>query len=121
MRLPMRSTALVVFLALTVVSTACSGDGQGGGVKPVELVKPTPTVPFDRTFTWRPLDTATTYRVVVFNSAGERSFEVRDVKGTSVALSQSLALPPGEYAWQVVAFRNDQQLSESARTSFSIK
>lgn len=103
---------------------ACAGSGGGsatGKPAPVELVKPTGAAPYDRTFAWKAVPGATSYRVVVFDSAGERSFEVRDVKGTSVAVAASVALPAAHYSWQVLAFKADQQISESAVTGFEIK
>jgi hypothetical protein len=109
-------------IAALLLITACSGGGTPGGKPaPVQLVKPTDTAPYDRTFSWKPVEGATSYRVVVFNSAGERSFEVRDVKGTSVAVAASVGLPSARYSWQVLAFKADQQISESAVTSFDIK
>jgi hypothetical protein len=103
---------------------ACAGSGGDaatGKPAPVELVKPTETAPYDRTFAWKPVPGATTYRVIVFNSAGERSFEVRDVKSTSVAVAASVGLPAARYSWQVLAFKADQQISESPVTGFDIK
>jgi hypothetical protein len=87
----------------------------------IEVVKPTPTAPFDRTFSWRPVDGATAYHVVVFNGAGERTFEVRDLKTAGVAVAKDVWLAPGPYSWQVRAFKDGQQLLESAVTPFEIK
>jgi hypothetical protein len=87
----------------------------------IEVVKPTATAPFDRTFSWRPVDGATTYHLVVFNAAGERAFEVRDLKTAGVSVAASVFLAPGPYSWQVRAFRDGQQLLESAVTKFEIK
>jgi hypothetical protein len=110
---------------LALLLAACTTKGTDSGAvtspPPVEVVKPTAETPFDRVFSWRPVGGATSYRVIVFNSAGERSFEVRDVRGTSVAVAQSVNLLPGRYSWQVQAFRNDQQMSESAVTPFDLK
>ena len=77
--------------------------------------------PFDRTFSWRPVDGATTYHLVVFNGAGERAFEVRDLKTAGVSVAASVFLAPGPYSWQVRAFKDGQQLLESAVTKFEIK
>lgn len=87
----------------------------------IEVVKPTSTAPFDRTFSWRPVTGATTYHVVVFNGAGERAFEVRDLKTAAVAVAKDVYLAPGPYSWQVRAFKDGQQLLESAVTPFEIK
>lgn len=87
----------------------------------IEVVKPTPTAPFDRTFSWRPVDGATAYHVVVFNGAGERSFEVRDLTTAGVAVAKDVFLAPGPYSWQVRALKDGQQLLESAVTPFEIK
>ena len=102
---------------------ACSGGGQSADGKPapVELVKPTAEAAYDRTFAWKAVPGATNYRVIVFDSAGKRSFEVRDVKGTSVAVAASVGLPAAHYSWQVLAFKADQQISESPITGFDIK
>ncbi len=114
----------IVVAALVV--GACAGDGTdkqaaGGAPPPIVVVKPTPEAPFDRTFSWRPVDGATSYRVVVFNSLGERSFEMRDVRTTAIAIAESVGLPPGRYSWQVVAFREGNQISESVVTPFDLK
>lgn len=108
---------------LSLLVAACSGGGQtaDGKPAPVELVKPTAETPYDRTFAWKTVPGATSYRVVVFNSEGKRAFEVRDVKTTSVAVAASVGLPPAHYSWQVLAFKGDQQLSESPVTGFDIK
>ena len=87
----------------------------------IEVVKPTATAPFDRTFSWRPVDGATAYHVVVFDGAGDRAFEVRDLKTAAVAVAKSVFLAPGPYSWQVRAFKDGQQLLESAVTPFEIK
>lgn len=115
--------ALLVVLALLVGACGTEGTDKGtaGPAPPIVVVKPTPDVPFDRAFSWRPVEGATSYRVVVFNSAGERSFEVRDVRGTSVALAESVVLPSGSYSWQVLAFRDGNQVSESVVAPFTLK
>jgi hypothetical protein len=110
---------LIVIAAL--LAAACGGGGDDGRPAPVELVKPTEKVPYDRTFAWKAVPGASSYRVVVFNSVGERSLEVRDIKGTSVAVAASVRLPAARYSWQVLAFKADQQISESAVTTFDIK
>jgi hypothetical protein len=112
-----------LILVVSLLAAACSGGGQGADGKPlpVELVKPTAETPYDRTFAWKAVPGATSYRVVVFNSDGKRSFEVRDVKGTSVAVSASVGLAPAHYSWQVLAFKAEQQISESPITGFEIK
>jgi hypothetical protein len=112
---------LITALALAVAACGGSGDPANGKPAAVELVKPTGEAPYDRTFVWKAVPGATSYRVVVFNSAGERSFEVRDVKGTSVAVAASVGLPAAHYSWQVLAFKAEQQISESAVTGFDIK
>ena len=76
--------SLIVAIALTF--SACAGASDDAKPAPVELVKPTAQTPYDRTFVWKPVRGATSYRVLVFNSEGQRTFEVRDVKSTSVAV-----------------------------------
>ena len=114
------------FLLVTALLSlaACGGRDAASGSgtpPPVEIVKPTAAAAFDRTFAWKPVQGATSYRVVVYNSAGERSFELRDVRGTSIAIAASVALPAAPYSWQVQAFKADEQISESAKTTFEIK
>jgi hypothetical protein len=87
----------------------------------IEVVKPTASTPFDRTFSWRPVDGASTYHVVVYNGAGDRTFEVRDLKTAGVAVAKDVWLAPGPYSWQVRAFKDGQQLLESPLTKFEIK
>jgi hypothetical protein len=111
-----------LILAVSLLVAACSGSGQSDGKPaPVQLVKPTAEAAYDRTFAWKAVPGATSYRVVVFDSDGKRSFEVRDVKGTSVAVAASVGLPAAHYSWQVLAFKADQQISESPVTGFDIK
>lgn len=112
-----------LILVMSMLVAACSGGGPTADGKPaaVEVVKPTAEVPYDRTFAWKPVPGATAYRVVVFDGAGKRSFEVRDVKGTSVAVAANVGLPAAPYSWQVLAFKADQQISESVITPFEIK
>jgi hypothetical protein len=128
----LRSVAtLWIVTAVAVGVVACGGTGSVGCAfgsssgpsepQPIEVVKPTPTVPFDRTFTWRPVDGATNYRVIVYNAAGDRSFEVHDVRGTAVAVAKTVDLAPGEYSWQVIALKDGVDLTQSARTNFTIK
>ena len=123
-------TFWLVGVAVGVV--ACGGSGGVGcvfggsdsgasGPQSIEVVKPTATVPFDRTFMWRPVNGATNYRVIVYNAAGERSFEVHDVRGTAVAVAKTVGLAPGEYSWQVIALKDGVDLTQSARTNFTIK
>jgi hypothetical protein len=112
---------LIVAVSLLVGACSSGAPGTDGGPAPVEVVKPTAEAPYDRTFAWKPVPGATSYRVVVFNSDGKRSFEVRDVKGTSVAVAASVGLPAARYSWQVLAFKADQQISESPVTGFEIK
>ena len=100
-------------------------DGCAAALPPappsIEVVKPTATVPFDRTFAWRPVDGASAYHLVVFNGAGERAFEVRDLKTAGVSVAASVFLAPGPYSWQVRAFKDGQQILESAVTKFEIE
>jgi 3-dehydroquinate dehydratase len=100
--------------------TACGADGPKAPTQ-IEVVKPTGTAAFDRTFSWRAVEGATSYRVVVFNSNNERTFEVHDVRGTSVAIAKSVVLIPGPYSWQVVAVRDGATMLESPVTTFEIK
>jgi hypothetical protein len=125
--------ALSAVLWVVVGALACTGAGGmgcavGGGSgadtptpQPIAVVKPTTAAPFDRTFSWRAVDDATNYRVIVFNAEGERSFEVRDIRGTAVALAESVNLAPGQYSWQVIALKDGVELTQSARTDFTIK
>ena len=124
---PVRSAVRVpavrqLILSVSLLVAACSG-GQNADGKPapVELVKPTAAAAYDRTFAWKAVPGATSYRVVVFGPDDKRQFEVRDVKATSVAVAASVGLPPAHYSWQVLAFKADQQISESAVTGFDIK
>jgi hypothetical protein len=87
----------------------------------IEVVKPTAAAPFDRTFSWRPVPGATAYHVVVFDGAGQRAFEVRDLKTAGVAVAKDVWLAPGPYSWQVRALKDGQQLLESVVTTFEIK
>jgi hypothetical protein len=115
---------LGIFMA---ISWGCRGTGDAGGdgaaaggVRPMVIVKPTAAGAFDRTFSWRPVDGASSYSVAVFRSDGERSFEVRDVKGAGVTLGPTVKLAPGPYLWQVVAIRDGKTIAESPRTPFAI-
>jgi hypothetical protein len=120
--------ALVAVLGIVLAITwgfrrtgEAGGDvATAGSVRPIEIVKPTADSPFDRTFSWRPVDGAASYSVAVFRGDGERSFEVRDVKGAGVALSPTVKLAPGPYFWQVIAVRNGETIAESPRTPFAI-
>ena len=107
-------------VAVALTFSACAG-AEDSKPAPVELVKPTAEAAYDRTFVWKPVPGATSYRVIVFNSEGQRSFEVRDVKSTSVAVKANVGLPAASYSWQVLAFKADQQISESPKTPFDIK
>jgi hypothetical protein len=120
--LRLRLAAALTVTALAVAGCS-SGDsaGSASGPRPVTVVKPTAETPFDRTFDWNPIDGATDYRVVVFTDDGERSFEVHDLRTTSVALAKTVTLPAGSYFWQVTALRDGQAVGESARIPFTIK
>ena len=87
----------------------------------IAVVKPTDSAPFDRAFTWRPVEGATAYHVVVFNAAGERTFEVRDLTTAGVTVAKDVFLAPGRYSWLVRALKDGQPLLESAVTKFEIK
>jgi hypothetical protein len=109
-------------MLLALVLARCAGGPPADATPPsIEIVKPLSDAAFDRTFAWRPFEKAAGYRVVVFNDAGERSFELRDLRGTSVALAASVVLPPGRYFWQVIALANGVELAQSARTPFTIR
>jgi len=111
----------IIVIALLCLA-ACSRDSAPAGPPPpIEVVKPTAQATFDSVFAWKPVRGATTYRVLVFNSAGERKFEVHDVKSTSLQLAKNVGLPPDTYSWQVVALNADQELTKSAMTPFEIK
>jgi hypothetical protein len=119
--------ALVAVLGILTITWGCRQTGEAGGeaataggVRPIEIVKPTAASPFDRTFSWRAVDGASSYSVAVFRGDGERSFEVRDVKGAGVTLSPTVKLAPGPYLWQVVAMRDGKTIAESPRTPFAI-
>lgn len=109
-------------MVLLVCLAGCSKDSAPAGPPPpVEVVKPTAQTAFDSVFAWKAVRGATSYRVLVFNSAGERKFEVHDVKSTSLQLAKNVGLPPDTYSWQVVALKADQELTKSAMTPFVIK
>jgi hypothetical protein len=86
----------------------------------IAVVKPTSAAQFDRTFAWQRIDTATTYRVVVFTATGDRLFELRDLKAPSVKVDESVKLTPGRYLWQVIGFRDGVQVAESPMTEFAV-
>ena len=118
---------MLVVVAVMIVAGAFRGDGNRDNVTPagnplqITIVKPTATSPFDRTFDWNEVRGATSYRVAIFTSDGQRSFEVRDLTGTSVALSPAVKLAPGRYSWQVTALRDGQAIAESPLTAFDLK
>jgi hypothetical protein len=106
-----------IVLAILAVA-AC---GPRADDKVVTITRPSAEVPFDRTFTWRAVNGATQYHVVVFTPEGNRAFEVRDLKTAGVKLSDNLQLPPGKYSVQVTALRDGQTLAESTRMQFDIR
>jgi len=95
-------------------------DPPPGAVAAIAVVKPTGATAFDRTFAWQRIDTATTYRVVVFTAAGDRVFELRDLKAPSVKVDESVKLAPGRYLWQVIGLRDGVQVAESPMTEFAV-
>jgi hypothetical protein len=113
----MRSMRCAWMVALLLVA-AC---GQKADDKVVTITRPSAEAPFDRMFTWRPVDGATQYHVVVYSPDGNRAFEVRDLTTAGVKLSDNLQFPPGKYSVQVTALRDGQTLAESARTEFEIR
>jgi|SRR5688572_16396895 hypothetical protein len=118
---------VAIFGTVVAITSGCRGAGEAGGdgatsggVRPMVIVKPTADIAFDRTFSWRAVDGASSYSVAVFRGDGERSFEVRDVKGAGVTLGPTVKLAPGPYLWQVVAIRDGKTIAESPRTPFAI-
>ena len=104
--------------ALCVLGAAC---GRDAIEKPMTITRPAPDAPFDGTFTWTPVASATRYHLVVFSPAGTRAFEVRDLTSTGVKLSEGVQLPPGRYSAQVTAVRDGAELAQSAPVHFEIK
>jgi hypothetical protein len=117
-----RRARLVVSALLVFVVTACSrcADGRGGERPVVKLTSPAAGVPFNRTFMWQPVATATRYDVAVFAVDGVRTFEVRDLTSTGVKLADNLQLAPGKYFVQVTARRDSEVVAQSERTEFQI-
>ncbi len=121
-----RATAAAFALAgYTLVSCVSSpadepNAGISRGSAAVAVVKPTTAAAFDRTFAWQRVETATSYQVVLFSDAGDRVFELRDLKLPSVKIAESVTLTPGRYSWQVAAFQDGKQLAESERTEFVV-
>jgi predicted small lipoprotein YifL len=109
----MRWAIAAVLLILTF--TACGP--KADDAKVVAITKPSAEAPFDRTFTWKPVNGATQYHIVVFT----RAFEVRDLTTAGVKLSDSVQLPPGTYSVQVTALRDGQTVAQSTRTAFDIR
>ncbi len=103
---------------LLAVACACTSPEQ-----PTELTmtRPAAAAPFDGTFSWKPVPTATSYNVVVFSPTGSRAFEVRDLTSTGVKLGQGVNLPPGRYRVQVSAMRDGKAVVESPMTEFDIR
>ena len=95
-------------------------DATRRGTGQIALVKPGTGAPFDRTFAWERVDTATEYRVLVFTSGRDRVFELRDLTTPSVTIDESVKLAPGRYFWQVIAYRGADELSESPLTEFVV-
>jgi hypothetical protein len=106
-------------IVLAILAIAACGPKVDDKV--VTITRPSAEAPFDRMFTWRPVDGATQYHVVVFTPEGNRAFEVRDLTTAGVKLSDNLQFPPGKYTVQVTALRDGQTLAESARTEFDIR
>ena len=107
------------FVLALVVLAACGP--KAADDKVVTITRPSAQSPFDRMFTWKPVNGATQYHVVVFTPEGNRAFEVRDLTTAGVKLSDGLQLPPGKYSVQVTALRDGQTLAESGRTEFEIR
>src|ERR671913_40384 len=105
-------------IALTLLA-ACGPKAADDSV--VTITRPSAQAPFDRMFTWKPVDGATQYQVVVFTPEGNRAFEVRDLTTAGVKLSDNLQLPPGTYSVQVTALRDGQTVAQSTRTAFDIR
>jgi hypothetical protein len=113
----MRSMRCALIVALFLIA-AC---GPKVDDKVVTITRPSAEAPFDRMFTWKPVNGATQYHVVVFTPEGNRAFEVRDLTTAGVKLSDNLQFPPGKYSVQVTALRDGQTLAESGRTEFEIR
>lgn len=108
--------AAAVFMV--TVAIACVGNDEP---PKVTLTRPAADAPFDGTFSWTKVPSATSYNVVVYSPAGARAFEVRDLTGTGVKLSAGVKLPAGRYTVQVTAMRDGQVMVESPRTEFDVK
>jgi hypothetical protein len=111
-----RATATAALCVLVVACRAPEAAPTG-----VTITRPSANLPFERTFLWKPVATATSYHVVVFSPEGTRAFEVRDLKTTGVMLSEGVKLPPGRYSVQVTAIRDGSPVAESPRTEFDIR
>lgn len=107
--------------AIAVVLTLVAACGPKADDKVVTITRPSAEAPFDRMFTWRAVDAATEYHLVVYSPEGNRAFEVRDLKTAGVKLADNLQFPPGTYSVQVTALRNGQMIAESPRMAFEIR
>lgn len=112
-------TAAVAILAMLWLQKQVPNEPASGMAK-IVVTRPSAAFPFDRTFGWEPVKGATSYRVLV-SSGDARVFEVRDLTSNGVKLSETVQLPPGPYAMQVVAFNGDKPIGESPSTPFDVK
>lgn len=87
----------------------------------LQLTRPSETAPFDGTFNWTTIPEAKTYTVAVYAFDGSRKFEVRDLTGGGVKLSDGVQLPPGRYSVQITAMRDGAMVGETARIPFEVK
>jgi hypothetical protein len=74
---------------------------------PIRLVAPLGTSPARAPFTWRPLENAERYQLVVVDTTGADVF-VTETRDTTVSLPDTLRLTPGvSYLWWVQATTRD--------------
>lgn len=111
----------IVLAILAMAILAIAACGPKADDKVVTITRPSAEAPFDRMFTWKPVNGATQYQVVVYTFDGNRAFEVRDLTTAGVKLSDNLQFPPGKYTVQVTALRDGQTVAESPRTEFEIR
>ena len=78
-------------------------------------------MPFERVFTWKPVNGATSYNLVVYTSEGARAFEVRDLTTAGVKVSEGIPMIPGRYFVEVTALRDGAEIAKSEMAPFDMK